>query len=174
MAKARQRKKGDFGPGPHAAAEFGAERLGQLCHQVRAVYESLNDQTLPERSCISRTTCCQFRLTGKTPMLTFGEAIYAAKGVRASGRTSLPESRDAVAGRCPLLNELGQCTIYEFRPLGCRTHFCKAAGGPYPRTLVRDQIRALETLAEEFQQTDPRPIAEAVEDGLRRLAKRRR
>src|SRR5437588_9112441 len=93
---------------------------------VHAIYRELAARPI-ERNCIQRTDCCRFRLTGRTPFLTKGEALVAAKAVRASGRKLLPES---VAGACPLLNHAtGRCLIYEGRPFGCRTHFCAAAGG---------------------------------------------
>jgi hypothetical protein len=36
--------------------------------------------------------------------------------------------------------------IYSGRPFGCRTHFCKAAGGPMDRKSVRDLIHRLEAI----------------------------
>ena len=57
-------------------------------NELQAIYAALADRPL-ERACTMRTECCQFRLTGKTPMLTKGEALYAAIGVRASGRKKL-------------------------------------------------------------------------------------
>ena len=48
----------------------------------------------------------------------------AAAALRASGRRQLPASSD---GSCPLLRD-GQCSIYDSRPFGCRTHFCQEAG----------------------------------------------
>jgi len=52
--------------------------------KVRSVYSDL--AALPiERNCQLRTECCQFHLTGKTPFLTRGEALLAAKALRATG-----------------------------------------------------------------------------------------
>ena len=139
---------------------------------IRSVYAEL--ENLREvRNCTARTTCCRFGLTGRTPMLTAGEALVAAAGVRASGRKSLPET-DHPDGRCPLLCEDGGCTIYDSRPFGCRTHFCQAAGGQIPRSLVKQQIRALEEIAESLGDTDVRPIAAAISDALEKLPKRSR
>lgn len=110
---------------------------------VKAIYQELATRPI-ERNCIARTECCRFRLTGRTPFLTKGEALVAAKAVRASGRKSLPESVD---GACPLLHpKTGRCLIYEGRPFGCRTHFCAAAGGPYARQEVVDLIHRLEDI----------------------------
>ena len=90
---------------------------------TRAIYSAL-DQRPVERACVRRTECCQFKLTGRTPTLTAGEALVVAAALRATGRRSLPESGDAATGRCPLLDSAGRCLVYEARPFGCRTHFC--------------------------------------------------
>ena len=99
-------------------------------------------------------------------MLTKGEAQYAAVGVRASGRKKLPARDD---GACPMLGTNGRCTIYAHRPFGCRTHFCAAAGGPYPRKHVADLIQRLEALDEQLRGDGPRPIQGAVADALAEL-----
>lgn len=131
-------------------------------HELEAIYAVLAARPL-ERACTMRTECCQFRLTGKTPMLTKGEALYAAIGVRASGRKKLPLRED---GACPLLGRQGRCMIYLHRPFGCRTHFCTTAGGPYSRKHVADLIQRLEALDEQLGGDGPRPIQGAVADAL--------
>ena len=121
------------------------ERRQALLAGVRAIYKELAARPL-ERDCTGRAECCHFKLTGRTPFLTRGEALVAAQAVRASGRKKLPLSPD---GACPLL-ENGKCRIYEGRPFGCRTHFCKAAGGPYARSEVRDLIQRLDDMDREL------------------------
>jgi hypothetical protein len=111
--------------------------------EVRAVYAELEARPV-ERTCIRRTECCKFKLTGSTPLVTKGEALLAARALRASGRKKLPAPVDTVAGSCPMLDPRGKCIIYKDRPFGCRTHFCDAAGGPYSRREVLDLIRRLE------------------------------
>ena len=139
------------------------EELQNAITEIRAVYAELARRPV-ERSCISRTECCQFQLTGQTPYLTKGEALVAAKGFRATGRKELPESPD---GACPLLKrDSGKCMIYAERPFGCRTHFCVAAGGPYPRKQVLDLIRRLEEVDRELGGDGPRKIEFAVADAL--------
>lgn len=96
-------------------------------------------------------------------MLTRGEALVAAKSVRASGRTKLPERAD---GACPLLAANGRCLIYEGRPFGCRTHFCQAAGGPYARKDVLDLIRRLEDVDRALGGDGPRAIGAAVKQAM--------
>jgi Fe-S-cluster containining protein len=132
--------------------------------EVRAVYAELARRPV-ERSCTRLTGCCHFALTGRTPQLTRGEALLAAKGVRAAGRKELPDRDD---GACPLLKEDGSCRIYQDRPFGCRTHFCATAGGPYARSEVLDLIRRLEAVDVQLGGSGPRALEMAVADELRR------
>jgi uncharacterized protein len=132
--------------------------------EVRAVYRELEGRPV-ERACVRLTECCQFKLTGRTPMLTRGEAMVAAKALRAAGRKALPERAD---GACPMLRENGACLIYADRPFGCRTHFCAAAGGPYSRLEVLDLIRRLEAVDVRLGGEGPRALAAAVQDELPR------
>lgn len=142
------------------------EQLQQALAEVRAVYAELAKRPL-ERACLARTECCQFHLTGLTPQLTKGEALVAAKGVRAAGRKELPGAED---GACPLLKrETGRCLIYADRPFGCRTHFCDAAGGPFPRKQVLDLIRRLEDVDQRLGGDGPRKIQGALETALREI-----
>lgn len=130
---------------------------------VRAIYAELAARPI-ERACIARTECCHFKLTGKTPYLTKGEALVAAKAWRTTGRARLPESPD---GACPLLDRAtGRCRIYEGRPFGCRTHFCAAAGGPYARREVVDLIHRLEDLDRALGGDGARPLPAAIEQAL--------
>jgi len=142
------------------------QSLGPALEEVRQVYRDLAERPI-ERSCTRLTECCQFKLTGRAPYLTQGEALLAAKAFRASGRKSLPESHD---GACPMLNRAtGNCLIYEARPFGCRTHFCAAAGGPYARSEVLDLIRRLEAVDVALGGSGPRQLGSAVSDALDRI-----
>jgi Fe-S-cluster containining protein len=142
------------------------EELQRAVAEVRAVYAELAQRPL-ERACLARTECCQFQLTGLTPYLTKGEALVAAKGFRATGRKELPEP---AAGACPLLKgETGRCLIYADRPFGCRTHFCEAAGGAYPRKHVLDLIRRLEEVDRRLHGEGPRKIQAALATALAEL-----
>lgn len=130
--------------------------------EVKAIYAELEKRPL-QRDCQMRTQCCHFRLTGRTPFLTLGEALYAAQGVRASGRKDLKPRPD---GACPLLGKEGRCTIYLHRPFGCRTHFCHEAGGMYPRKHIADLIHRLEALDEKLGGDGSRELEPAVSDAL--------
>ena len=144
-------------PDPLSAAKSNAAR------EVRKIYSELAARPL-ERSCALRTDCCHFKLTGKTPNLTYAEALVAANALRATGRTTLPAH---TAGSCPLLDpKTSRCLIYESRPLGCRTHFCAAAGGPYPRTHVLDLIRRLEEIDQDLGGDGSHPIEKSITAAL--------
>lgn len=129
---------------------------------VRAIYAEVAARPI-ERACTLRTECCHFKLTGRTPYLTKGEAITAAKALRSTGRTRLPERTD---GACPLLDPQGRCLIYKDRPFGCRTHFCAAAGGPYARREVSDLIHRLEEIDAQLCGDGSRPLPAAVKEAL--------
>jgi len=131
--------------------------------EVRAVYRDLAARPI-ERSCELRTQCCHFKLTGKTPYLTRGEALLAARAWKATGRKALPSRHD---GACPLLDpQTSRCLVYEDRPFGCRTHFCAAAGGPYARREVIDLIRRLEQIDEQLGGDGPRVLTSAITSEL--------
>jgi uncharacterized protein len=133
--------------------------------EVRAVYAELATRPV-ERACVRRTECCQFKITGKTPHLTKGEAMLAAKALRAAGRTKLPATRDEATGACPMLDRMGRCMIYKDRPFGCRTAFCAAAGGPYARREVVDLIRRLEDVDHALGGDGAHEISVAMENEL--------
>lgn len=140
--------------------------LQRVLREVREVYADLSLRPI-ERNCVRVKECCHFKLTGRMPYLTKGEALVAAKALRATGRTQLPKS---ITGACPLLDSSsGNCLIYESRPFGCRTHFCAAAGGPYPRREVIDLIRRLEMVDVEVGGIGSRPLQNAITEALGEL-----
>ena len=143
-----------------------SEKLRTALAEVRQVYVDLAQRPI-ERNCTRLAECCHFKLTGRTPYLTKGEAVVAAKAFLASGRKSLPENAD---GSCPMLQqETGNCLIYESRPFGCRTHFCAAAGGPMARHDVLDLIRRLEDVDMMLNGDGPRPLQNAVAGALDKM-----
>ena len=117
--------------------------LSAAASEVRAIYAEWARYPL-DRHCTGVADCCRFKLTGRTPYLTRGEALVAARAWRAAGRKEVVEPAD---GSCPVLHPTtGKCRIYDGRPFGCRTHFCAAAGGPAPRADVRALIQRLEAI----------------------------
>ncbi len=140
--------------------------LESLRANVRAVYRALEERPI-ERACTRLTECCQFKITGRTPFLTKGEALVAAAAYRGTGRTRLTPRSD---GACPMLDpNTGACMIYEDRPFGCRTHFCALAGGPYARREVIDLIRQLEAIDTQAGGDGPHAIEIAVKSALEEL-----
>lgn len=137
----------------------------EIFNEVRAVYTEVEARK-PERNCQLRTECCQFKLTGATPLVTRGEALLLAQGFKAAGRKELPEKED---GSCPLLKADGKCMAYAERPFGCRTHFCDAAGGPYERRTVLDLIRRLEVLDAISGGDGPHPLEYSLKQALAQL-----
>lgn len=134
--------------------------------EVRQVYADLAKRPI-ERNCVRVKECCHFKLTGRTPYLTKGEALLAAAALRATGRRQLPQKP---VGVCPMLDSTsGDCLIYDSRPFGCRTHFCAAAGGPYARREVIDLIRRLEAVDEALGGSGPRVFQNAIPDALNEL-----
>ena len=149
-----------------SSRNLSAQKLQIALAEVRQVYVDLAQRPI-ERNCTRRTECCHFKLTGRTPYLTKGEAIVAAKALRATGRKSLPENADR---SCPMLQkETGNCLIYEDRPFGCRTHFCAAAGGPIARREVVDLIRRLEDVDLALSGSGPRLLQNAVADAFQEM-----
>ena len=137
-----------------------------ILEDVRQIYKDLAARPI-DRNCVRLKECCHFKLTGRTPQLTKGEALLAAHALRATGRRALPTNP---TGACPLLEaETGDCLIYDSRPFGCRTHFCAAAGGPYSRREVIDLIRRLEAIDESSGGTGPRILQNAIADALSEL-----
>jgi Fe-S-cluster containining protein len=135
------------------------EKLQAVVAEVRQIYGDLAQRPIG-RNCTRQTECCHFKLTGRTPHLTKGEAIVAARAFRATGRKSLPQNLD---GSCPMLDSAnGDCLVYDDRPFGCRTHFCAAAGGVVARHEVLDLIRRLEKVDNDLDGTGPRPLQNAV------------
>ncbi len=134
--------------------------------EVRQVYRELAQRPI-ERNCTRLQECCHFKLTGRTPFLTKGEAQVAAHALRATGRKRLPETD---SGACPLLESAtGNCLIYADRPFGCRTHFCAAAGGPYARREVIDLIHRLETVDAALGGEGASALPRAMRQALREI-----
>jgi hypothetical protein len=157
-------------PAPRHPA--GAARAGAILAEVRAVFADLERRPVT-RNCTNLAGCCQFKLTGLVPSMTRAEAVLATAAWRATGRKRLPES---AGGACPMLDPAtSRCLIYADRPFGCRTHFCRAAGGPYARREVLDLIRRLEVIDAGLGYHDgPRPLPAAMAAELDRTSSPRR
>jgi Fe-S-cluster containining protein len=117
------------------------EELFAFYRRVDASYEGSH--------CPSSTECCRFGLTGREPYVTSVEVAALRRAVSRRGgwpsakRRAVPMTTTAAAERtCPFLDALGRCSVYESRPLGCRTFYCSRAtvtvrpGGAEQRELV--------------------------------------
>ncbi|MFM2241149.1 MAG: hypothetical protein RLZ97_4 [Verrucomicrobiota bacterium] len=140
--------------------------LRQTLQEVRSIYQEWSQRPLT-RDCTGRADCCRFRLVGHTPYLTRGEALVAAMAWRSAGRKEITLPTD---GSCPFLDPTtARCRIYDGRPLGCRTHFCAAAGGPAKREEVRDLIQRLEEIDIRLGGDGPVSLPVALTRALREI-----
>ena len=113
---------------------------------ILRVYQLAMD-ALPERNCTGRAACCQFAVTGREPFVTVMEMDVILQELARQGRKVPPPRKDL---GCPLLTADGLlCSVYEARPLGCRTFFCREAGGPATAREMRDAVHALNALEEQ-------------------------
>ena len=142
------------------------DELAQLYARVDALYEGW--------SCPGSTECCRFGVTGRQPYVTSIElsllrhALARRGGPLAPKRRALPLTADAKRERiCPLLDRSGRCSVYDARPLGCRTFYCdRAEKGPGPeRDDLRELVRQLQDLAARHQLGGElsRPLTRALE-----------
>ncbi|HYC00720.1 MAG TPA: YkgJ family cysteine cluster protein [Candidatus Limnocylindrales bacterium] len=132
--------------------------------ELLAIYAQA-ERSLPPRDCTRSTGCCRFSLTGREPHVTQAELDLLLEHVAASGRRIPPHRSD---GACPFLAaDETTCTVYDARPFGCRTHFCRAAGGAVPARELRDSLRRLAQLDEELgsDARGSRPLTRALRDG---------
>ena len=138
--------------------------LDEAACQVRGIYAEWRQYPL-DRACAGIADCCRFRLTGRTPYLTRGEALVAARAWRAAGRKEVIVPVD---GSCPFLHpQTGKCRIYDGRPFGCRTYFCAAAGGPANRNEVRGLIQRLEQIDHRLGGAGAINLPTAVKEAMR-------
>ncbi len=129
---------------------------------------ALAQDAMPERSCSQSGRCCQFAVTGREPFVTQDELDLIVTTLRAQGRKVPPLRPD---GACPLLADDDiSCSIYAARPLGCRTFFCREAGGVVTAREMRDAIHALNALEESRgkKRSGSRALTLALKDAARR------
>lgn len=120
------------------------------------------EAALPERNCTRLTRCCRFAETGREPYVTRAETDYLFAVLRASGRR-MPPPRDD--GACPFLaSDEKTCTVYEGRPFGCRTNFCREAGGAVTAQELRASLDRLAALDEKLGGDGPRPLRRVLNE----------
>ena len=134
--------------------------------EIERIYAEA-EASLPERNCTRLTRCCRFRETGREPYVTRAETDFLFAVLRSKGRRLPPPRSD---GACPFLDrDERTCTIYEGRPFGCRTNFCREAGGAVTAQEMRESIAKLAALDERLGGEGPRPLTRVL-DGIIRAA----
>ena len=142
-----------------SAAAAAVEALRDLYRDVDRIYQHAR--------CDSSTECCRFGVTGREPQVTSVEvALLRAALAKRGGplsvkRRALPLHARADERTCPLLERSGRCSVYDARPLGCRTYYCERA--QLLSTPKRDELRAivrrLQAIALRHQPQGDRPQA---------------
>ena len=109
------------------------------------------DALVSRRSCRKSGRCCQLARTGRVPYLMPLERLWIEQGLSAASR-GWPAAR--ADGACALLDEGGaRCSLYRFRPFGCRTYFCSEASGREPASAALHRLSA--RLARVSDSVDP-------------------
>jgi Fe-S-cluster containining protein len=127
-----------------------------LLNELRALYARA-DALFAGASCDVSTECCRFGVTGREPQVTSIELALVARAIAARGgqlpakKRALPLAHTNLRDErtCPMLDVHGRCSIYDARPLGCRTFFCNRADVPTPpgRRELKELVRDLQELA---------------------------
>ena len=140
-----------------AASSWGSGATAPARRRLLEVYGEA-DGALQGHGCPASAECCHFARTGREPSVTAAEWREIVRAVRAGGRKLPPPPADADR-TCPLLGPDLRCTIYEARPLGCRTFFCHNHTGPgaVPRERLSALVAPLRALAEQLEPSDPAP-----------------
>ncbi|MBS1152131.1 MAG: hypothetical protein H6Q89_3829 [Myxococcaceae bacterium] len=130
--------------------------LSSALTETRAVLRQA-DRAWSKHGCPSTAECCQLQTTGRPPWLWPSEWALVVKKVNGV----LPPAR--ADGGCPFLDPSGKrCTVYEDRPLGCRTFFCHRITGPaaVPAEATNglfDRLRALNVALDDEAQVRSLP-----------------
>jgi Fe-S-cluster containining protein len=143
--------------------------------ELRALYRRV-DSLYSGWTCPTSTECCRFGITGRQPYVTKIElsairhAIADHGGPLSIKRRALPLLMDTAELErvCPLLDRQQRCSVYEDRPLGCRTYYCNRAtrGAEPERDELRELVEQLRDLAARHQLGGElaRPLTRALED----------
>lgn len=127
-----------------SARDLPAGDFGEWIERMRSALRHEADADVPCGDCCACCSTSHFVHIGpderEALAATPGELLFAAPGLP-RGHVVLPfDDR----GRCPLLDEGGRCTIYDHRPLTCRTYDCRvfaAAGIDADRPEITERAR---------------------------------
>jgi Fe-S-cluster containining protein len=134
----------------------GRKQQEEMLAQLVSIYREV-DAKYACWTCPASTECCRFGLTGVEPYVTSIEYLAILKAIQKRGGP-LHDKRKALAlegsgvrdeRTCALLDRGGRCSVYEARPLGCRTFFCSRAteAMPVEHTFVIAMVRRVQELA---------------------------
>ncbi|MBL8914432.1 MAG: YkgJ family cysteine cluster protein [Archangium sp.] len=119
-----------MGPGsyeakvPDAATDLAWRKAAT---ETRAILKK-GSEAWSQHGCPGTAECCQLAITKRAPWLWPSEWKVIEDRLKRDKRPLPPARED---GACPFLDAAGKrCTIYEDRPLGCRTYFCHRITGP--------------------------------------------
>lgn len=142
-------------PARDGRSKWGASETAPARRRLLAVYDEAS-RALEGHGCPATAECCHFARTGKEPAVTEAEWREIVRAVRARG-VKLPPPPTDRDRTCPFLSAELRCTIYEARPLGCRTYYCHrhTGPGPVPREALTALIAPLRELAEELAPEHP-------------------
>ena len=151
-------------------------RSRDLEAELMAVYRDV-EAAYSGYSCPGSTECCRFGITGREPYVTSIELLVMRRAIARRGG-QLPEKRRALPmvprerddeRTCSMLDYTGRCSIYDARPLGCRTFWChRADTGPtaVERDVLGAFVRRIQELAvrHEHDGERGRPLTRALVD----------
>lgn len=148
-----------------------------LVEGLRALYRDV-DAAYATTSCPGTTECCRFGRTGREPYVTALEVELMRRGGAKRGGGAPPRPAPlhethqlrVVADErpCPLLTRDGRCSIYDARPMGCRTFFCDRATsyGAIKHKELLSFVARLKDLAARFPGGDEgRPLTRVLAEG---------
>jgi Fe-S-cluster containining protein len=135
--------------------------------ETRAILRQ-GSEAWARHGCPGTAECCQLAVTKRPPWLWPSEwKVIEAR----LGREQRPLPPARADGGCPFLDPGGErCTVYEDRPLGCRTYFCHRVTGPAKQPAAQTNT-LLERLAAANLAVDdesaPRSLLEWFSSALR-------
>jgi hypothetical protein len=107
------------------AGDLPAGEFGAWLKLMRSALRRETDADVPCGDCCACCSTSHFVHIGPDETATLAvipeEVLFEAPGFP-GGHALLPFD---ARGRCPLLDEAGRCTIYDHRPLTCRTYDCR-------------------------------------------------
>lgn len=137
-------------------------RRAKAMQETRALLKRA-DETWKRWSCPTTAECCQLAMTSRPPWLWPSEWALLVETLNRAKRPFPPPRTD---GGCPFLDANGKrCTVYEARPLGCRTFFCHRIVGPenQPTFATNELLKQLgATNVVWNEDAEPKPLPEWI------------